>query len=184
MAEVFVQFAAPVVAEDGSAYKARACGASNADGMWEGWIEFLPIGRGTAVRSPRETTQPNRASAAYWATGLTPVYLEGALQRALHPLVIKTVEPPQPLFDEPAPYRVTAILDPMSVYAKSGERRLRQELGALSPSHLVNIIRAYRLSEEAPATLHQLPAAALIETIVIGVKGREQATMRDGYPRG
>jgi hypothetical protein len=170
MAEVFVRFATPVVAEDGSVYKAQACGAPNDHGMWEGWIEFLPIGRGTPVRSPRETTQPNRDSAAYWATGLTPVYLEGALHRALHPLVVKMVEPAQPLFEEPAPYRVEAILDPISVYAKGGEVRLRQELGALSPSHLVNIIRAYRLSDEAPTTLNQLPAAALIEMIVTGVR--------------
>src|SRR6266566_5970410 len=50
-----------------------------------GWIEFIPIGRWTPVRTPRETTQPNRRNAVYWATGLTPVYLEGALDRALHP---------------------------------------------------------------------------------------------------
>ena len=35
------------------------------------------------VQSPRETTQPNLTDLNYWATGLTPVYLEGALARAL-----------------------------------------------------------------------------------------------------
>jgi len=183
MAEVFVQFAAPVVAKDGTVYRAQACGAPNADGMWEGWIEFLPVGGGPALRSPRETTQPNRSGAAYWATGLTPVYLEGALHRALHPLVSRTVEPAQPLFDAPAPYRVHAILDPFSVYAK-GEARLRQELGALSPLHLVNIINAYHLSDEPPATLNRLTAATLIEMIVIGVRIREQTSIRSGHPRG
>ena len=43
---------------------------------------------GAAVRSGRETTQPNRQDTAYWATGLTPVYLEGALGRALNPLQV------------------------------------------------------------------------------------------------
>jgi hypothetical protein len=35
------------------------------------------------MRTPRETEQPNREDLAYWATGLTQVYLEGALTRAL-----------------------------------------------------------------------------------------------------
>jgi hypothetical protein len=183
MAEVFVQFATPVAAEDGTVYRAQVCGAPTADGMWEGWIEFLPVGGGPAVRSPRETTQPNRSAAAYWATGLTPVYLEGALDRALHPLVVKTVEPAQPLFDAPAPYRVHAVLDPFAAYAR-GEVRLRQELGALSALHLVNIIKAYRLSDEPSATLNRLAAPTLIEMIVIAVRAREHASMRSGQPRG
>ena len=45
----------------------------------------------SATASPsdpsRETTQPNRRDTEYWATGLTYVYLEGALHRALNPLV-------------------------------------------------------------------------------------------------
>src|SRR2546425_4109185 len=35
------------------------------------------------VRTAPETTQPNRTCTVYWSTGLTPVYLEGALERAL-----------------------------------------------------------------------------------------------------
>jgi hypothetical protein len=34
-------------------------------------------------RSPVETTQPNREALAYWASGIEPVYLEGALERAI-----------------------------------------------------------------------------------------------------
>jgi hypothetical protein len=97
-------------------------------------------------------------------------------------LVVRTVEPAQPLFDEPAPYRVEAILDPFSAYEK-GEVRMRQELGALSPLHLVNIIRAYRLSDEATTMLNRLPAAALIEMIVIGVRVREHASIRSEHSR-
>ena len=79
-----MQFTEPVVA-DGIAYTARACGAPMADGSWEGWLEFTPLDGDPVLRSSRETTQPNRGDAIYWATGLTPVYLEGALQRALQP---------------------------------------------------------------------------------------------------
>ena len=91
MAEEFVQFAELVKTKDGTTYLARAYGAPMDHGLWEGWIEFTPAGRpggGAALRSPRETTQPNRIDTLYWATGLTPVYLEGALERALNPFVL------------------------------------------------------------------------------------------------
>lgn len=103
MAEVLAEFADPVVYAD-VAYRAQASGAPTSDGLWEGWIEFAPIdgGGGGAVRSGRETTQPNRVDAVYWASGLTHVYLEGALDRALNPLVRPVATPSEPLFDAPA----------------------------------------------------------------------------------
>lgn len=84
--EVLLEFQIPVFATDGTAYGARACGGEAGDGTsrWHGWIEFVPVGGGATVRTPRETTQRNRADTAYWASGLTARYLEGALQRALH----------------------------------------------------------------------------------------------------
>jgi len=164
MAEVLAEFAEPIVA-NGVAYKAQAC-AAPLDNVWEGWVEFIPIDGGSAVRSSRETTQPNLTGAQYWATGLTPVYLEGALNRALRPLVRRTVVPSQPVFDAPAP---DAILDPFSVYEK-GESPLRRELGALSAWHLVNIVRAYELSDEPVGALNSLSVPELVERIIAGVR--------------
>ena len=83
MAEVLVQYQEVVVGPDGTRYSARACGAALDNVLWEGWVEFVPIAGGPTLRSPRETTQPNLVDTRYWATGLTPVYLEGALMRAL-----------------------------------------------------------------------------------------------------
>jgi hypothetical protein len=34
------------------------------------------------LRTDRETSQPNREALEYWSTGLEPVYIEGAFQRA------------------------------------------------------------------------------------------------------
>ncbi|HKF66761.1 MAG TPA: hypothetical protein VKB36_09540, partial [Vicinamibacterales bacterium] len=86
----------------------------------------------------------------------------------------KKVERARPMFDEPAPDVVgdepppaDAVLDPLAIYQK-GEGMLRQQLGALSTSHLVNVIRAYGLSEEPAAVLKQLSSAALIARIVAG----------------
>ncbi len=103
MAEVIFEFDTFVTAETGRSYKARACGDEMEDGLWQAWIEFLPIGDGEPVRSGRETTQPNRKDTLYWATGLTPVFLEGSLRRALNPLkrtIAREVRPA--IFDEPA----------------------------------------------------------------------------------
>ena len=82
MAEVLTQFAEPVLSKEQKFYRAQACGALTSDGLREGWIEFIPLDGGTPVRSPRETTQPNRVGTAYWASGLSTIYLEGALERA------------------------------------------------------------------------------------------------------
>jgi hypothetical protein len=181
MAEVLAEFSEPIVTAKGIAYRAQAVGAPVNGGLWEGWIEFIPIGDGSPLRTPRETTQPNHRDAVYWATGLTSVYLEGALERALNPLVREARPAATPLFDEPAPspagpngaYEATAeaILDPFSVYEK-GEALLRQELQALEAWHLVNIIIAYRLSDEPISVLNRLPASSLVHTIVGAVRAR------------
>jgi hypothetical protein len=174
MAEVLVRFSHQI-RNGAAAFHAQACGAPMSDGRWTAWIEFVPIDGGRPLRSPRETTQPNRTDAEYWAAGLTPVYLEGALQRARSPLVRRKIPPAEPLFSEPAAdlagddgsAPADAVLDPLSIYQKS-EALLRHQLGALSSWHLVNIIRAYGLTEEPNAVLNQLPAPALIGRIVAG----------------
>ena len=103
MAEVLVEFSEAVTSDRGQTYTARACGSEMPGGQWQGWIEFVPAGRGDPLRSGRETTQPNRQHTVYWATGLTPVYLQGALRRAQRPLVRPVAESPgPPHFDEPA----------------------------------------------------------------------------------
>jgi hypothetical protein len=81
--ETFVQFSTPLQDDSGRTYIAHACGSEMPDGLWQGWLEFLPTDGGTPLATGRETTQPNRTDTEYWATGLTEVYLEGALQRAL-----------------------------------------------------------------------------------------------------
>jgi hypothetical protein len=184
MAEVLAEFTDVIVSDDKTRYHARACGAAMPDGLWEGWIEFIPIDGSQPVRSGRETTQPNRDDIIYWATGLTNVYAEGALRRALTPAAPRrAVEAARPVFDGPAPARPApadvadvreAVLDPFSVYLK-GEPLLRKELSALSAWHLVNIILAYELSDEPIAALNRMPAVTLIELIASAVRGRSLA---------
>jgi hypothetical protein len=179
MSETLLQYQHTVTAPDGTEYEARACGSALSTNTWQGWIEFVPVAGGEPVRSPRETTQPNRTDTEYWATGLTQVYLEGALRRALaEPTLIVTTPREPSVFAGPAPRPAAravgaeSVLDPFSVYDK-GEALLRRQLGALSAWHLVNIVTAYELSVEDIATLNRLSAAALIEIIVSGVRSQK-----------
>jgi hypothetical protein len=178
MATTLLTFSTPLATTDGRVYKARACGREGEHGLWEGWIEF-ESDDGRVLRSARETTQPNLTDLEYWATGLTPVYLEGALERTLAGPTRAPAPTPveRPAYDRPAPARVTAsevvshpVLDPFSVYAK-GDDLLRQELSALSPWHLRSIIRAYDLAREE-VLLEALTGAELSALILTGVRAR------------
>jgi hypothetical protein len=77
------QYATTVQAPGGVVYTPHVRGEQREDGTWEGWIEFHPAdGSGTVLRTGRETTQPDRDALAYWASGLEPLYFDGALGRA------------------------------------------------------------------------------------------------------
>jgi len=85
MSELIHEHSATVTGKDGMSYHARVYGEERRDGTWGGWIEFVPAHRGAtsrALRTGQETSQPDRKAVEYWAGGLEPVYLEGALSRA------------------------------------------------------------------------------------------------------
>ncbi len=77
------RFARPVRDAEGRAYVAEAHGRRAATGLWEGWLEFVAVGRGMVLRTGVETTQSARRGLVYWASGLQPSYVEGALARAM-----------------------------------------------------------------------------------------------------
>ena len=85
MPERIHSFSKVIADRQGIRYRVHAYGAQNERGSWYGWLVFEPEGAsGAVLKTERETTQPHRADLAYWASGLEPVYLEGALGRA-HP---------------------------------------------------------------------------------------------------
>jgi len=182
MSEVLVRFTELVRGSDGREYQPQACGAAASDGLWEGWIEFLSPS--AAVRTERETSQPNRADLMYWAQGLTHTYLEGALTRALggRPIPLATETVIAPAFDGPAPPpahmnagRVPhAILDPFAVYAQ-GEHMLRRQLLALSSDQLSNVILAYSLGEPVHANSTAADIARRVDEVIATVRSRARA---------
>ncbi len=148
------------VSSGSTAWRAIAFGVETPLGQWEGWLEFTPVGGEIqGIATDRETTQPNRTDLDYWATGLSNVYLEGALQRAI--LRNSAPETPDALAAPRTAQRAArrtpaastkvaagmrrhAVLDPFAVYTQ-GEEVLRKELHALSLDHLATIVDAYDL---------------------------------------
>lgn len=67
-------------AKAGMQYRVSIEGMERPDRTWAGRIVFSSA-TGTRV-TEQETSQPNRKAIEYWATGLEPVYLDGAFGRA------------------------------------------------------------------------------------------------------
>ena len=84
MPELIHECAFRVADEEGKSYSVRAYAQPTHEGRWwEGWLEFrAPDGR-TVFRTERETTQRTLEDVRYWANGLQPIFLEGALKRAV-----------------------------------------------------------------------------------------------------
>ncbi|HXG01857.1 MAG TPA: hypothetical protein VNO23_00380 [Candidatus Binatia bacterium] len=189
----------PLVTAEGTVYRPRICGRRRPDdGLWEGWIEFEPAGGGLPVlRTPRETTQPKLSDLQYWAGGLTAVYLEGALERAIEAALDELEAETggadrlseRPTYDAPAPSPATrapsasrapsepmvgpedAVLDPFRIY-REGETLLRERLAALSAAQLRAIVRANALAGPDELDPEALDPRELAELIVRSVRAR------------
>ena len=85
MAKLLQEYSTNVIGPDSTEYMVRSYGDERPDGTWIGWLEFHPVDESEPVlRTDQETSQPNQVTVEYWATGLEPVYFEGAFLRA-HP---------------------------------------------------------------------------------------------------
>lgn len=177
---VLVYFDEAIDAPDGVRYDARACAREMDDGRWSGWLEFSFNG-GDWRATDMETVQPNRRDVEYWVTGLTRVYLEGALVRALDESLgrrrgreraghagIVTHEADDRWRTSPATSNAPrTILDPFSVFAQ-GEGILRAQLAALHVDQVRNIAAAFNI--ESPETASALSATELRERIVAAAR--------------
>lgn len=198
MADILVKFDEPIVAPRGDKYFAQAVGSEVDGRLWEGWLEFLPVNESRgALESGRETTQPNRAGVEYWSQGLTRVYLQGALARALSLAEsprVPSVTDSMPVRFNTFGHRVAGatsarsptsprpVLNPLQVYAQ-GETILRGELNALSRDHIESIAIAYDLVPYDSSTgLSALSTKDLIARIVDGARARQRPFASDAGP--
>lgn len=180
MAEVLVTFDETVRDTLGE-YQARAVGRLGDDGMWEGWLEFIPVDGSTEVLvGGVESRQPEREHLEYWATGLAPVFLEGALHRARQPVTVRVRTVELPFSEAPARRDVTVsrvmppapepVLDPFEIGSRNLDI-LRQELHALNRPRLLNIIAAYNLNPRGE-DISWMSDLQLIHFIVVAVEAQ------------
>jgi len=181
VADLLVTFTEPTRSATGDLYYGRAFGRVATDGLWEGWLEFTRAGDDETATTARETEQPNRVDLLYWAQGLTQTYLEGALARALAPTPDLQPTPEERVHIDSAPRSLAAalgsvtprvVLDPFLTYAE-GENLLHNQLHALSPDHLQNIVEAYRFVDaDDPDWARTASKNALVDRIVDRVRER------------
>jgi len=194
MSEVLVVYDAAIAGADGRNWTAQACGRVAEDGLWEGWLEFLPRAADSLpVQTGRETKQPNRNDLLYWAEGLTRTYLSGALDRALarnDPTTAAQEIRAHPVFDAPAkktmhPIETSArraVLNPFDVHLQ-GEGLLRDQLAALDAPKLRDIAVAYAFGDtDQIARMGRDELSSLIVARVREIRPRRapEADLRDG----
>jgi hypothetical protein len=181
MAAVVAVLSAPLALQNGRVYTAQACGRQRDDGRWEGWLEFVPDDTSVVLRTERETTQRNLPDLEHWASTLTPVYVQGALERALTPppALVEQSEVPA-VYDEPAPGRAVvppitaaereAILDPFAEFTRS-EEDFARHLAMLSPQHLREVIIENNLADST-VDLDAFTVPELVGWIIGAVRWR------------
>jgi hypothetical protein len=182
MSDVLVQFDEPQLSADGRMFTAEVRGNRLPTGLWEAWIEFQPRIGGESVRTHRETEQLSRGDLRFWAAGITRDQLRDALARALAPERTPHLDAAPQVTDadesaEDDTVLATTqvgnndpVLDPFSVYRRSGEYTLRQELSALNAQQLAGIIAHYQVAEIDVLDLARTYEDALAERIVAGVQ--------------
>lgn len=83
MSELIHEHRTHIHTPEGIRYVARTMAVREADGTWEAWLEFEPVGgEGPVLETDRESSQSSRYAVEQWAAGLEAVYLEGAFTRA------------------------------------------------------------------------------------------------------
>ena len=186
----------PLVHYDGRTYRPRVYGEPQPDGSWGGWIVFFPLDGSPAVATDRETTQRTIESLGVWGAGLTSVYLEGALVRALElaaePLVLANLSAAEYAALEDADRlqtaadieRASATIDEAAAAAARADAERIREQRLVTESVLA-------ATDEAAATIeadeHER-AAAQARTIAADAARRSreaytEATRRTASPR-
>jgi hypothetical protein len=149
----------PLFPHGGRTYRPRVYGEAHPDGSWGGWIVFFPLDGSPPVATDRETTQSTFKSLGMWAAGLTPVYLEGALVRALQ----LAAEPPVLATLDAAEYAALEDAERLQTAAdiERAAANIDEAAAAAARADAERIREERLLTESALATADQ--AAATIE---------------------
>jgi hypothetical protein len=173
-----------IAAADGVWYRPRAYGDPRSDGMWDGWLIFFRADQAIAIAPPDpETTQSSMAALAGWAMGVSSLYLEDALDRALalaeQPPIMagladaeyQALEDAERLETEAAIERTAAEIDEAAAQAArlDAERLRRERLAAER-----EVAGLEKESAEVETTLHE-QAGRDARAIATGAERRQRS---------
>jgi hypothetical protein len=165
MSEILADLDTTIVSPEGDEYYVQVVGEHLATGMWDAWLEFVPLDDALEVlRTMTETTQSTREDVVRWSETLGQVYLQGALARAVdlsdggsvvrnYETIIADIEVP---FD---PFEVLPL----------GKAALRARLRVLTRPELVAMIQNFDLNP-AGKSLTRLSDSQLVTFIVTAVE--------------
>jgi hypothetical protein len=173
-------------------YRPRAYGDPQPNGAWKGWLIFFPLTGGEAIAPPHpETTQPTWPAVVAWAARLTPVYVEGALERAL------TVTEPSTAISELTAAEYEALAEAEGLERAAEVERANADLDEVAASnarHEVDRIRRDRLAAESArsateevaatmeAAMHEEAAREARDTAAVAAQHRRSAERRAASP--
>jgi hypothetical protein len=163
MSEILADLDTTIVSPEGDEYYVQV-GGQLGSGVWEAWLEFVPLDDGLEVlRTKTETTQPTREDVVRWSETLTQVHLQGAFARAVDisdgGSLVRNYE--TVIADVAVPF------DPFDVLPL-GKPALRARLRVLTRPELVAMIQKYDLNP-AGKSLTRLSDSQLVTFIVTAV---------------
>jgi hypothetical protein len=154
-----LEFENTVEDKEGRSHIALVLGEEREDRRWIGRIRFTPTDGSPPVETDRETTQPNREDLAYWASGLTYFYLEGALARAVRRAMT------------PSPDNSSVASRPAAGAPASRHAVPRIEITSLDPRVVRYVLGT---TDTRPGTARQVPDAGVI--VYEGLGGADGAS--------
>jgi hypothetical protein len=165
MPEILVDLETTVTSPSGDEYCVQVVGESRS-GMWEAWLEFVPLGDALNVLITKtETTQPTREGVLRWSRTLTSTYVEGAFERAVQPRGGRTLirRHVATVSDVLVPF------NPFEVLPLLGKGALRARLRILSRPELLAMIGNYDLNP-AGKSLTRLSDSQLVTFIITALE--------------
>lgn len=160
MSEINADLMRTVVSPNGDEYHVRMAGEQLPDGIWVGWLEFIPLDDSLEVLLTKtETTQSTQAAVVRWSETLTDVYIQGAFTRAVNAANGQGIR-----VGDPEVAAGEASLDPFEVLRR-GRAALRARLRVRTRSQLLAIIERCDLNP-ANKDLSQLSDVQLVTFII------------------
>jgi hypothetical protein len=168
-----------IIDTTGNEFYVSVAGEPRVDGLWEGWLEYVPVDESEPLLTPTETTQSTRAALVHWAEALTDTYVQGAFGRAVRStpdvdvrgIVASRIPPVAPSTP------VTDLPDPFLLF-QHAPATMRTRLGALPRPMLLDIIAEFGLNP-AQNSLSWLRDHQLVTFIVTAVEAQIRSGRHD-----